>query len=97
MATRLSEAQDIIRLLSVDAVEERVAAVLKRLDLRFAAAGQGARLPITRQDLADMVGSTPESVNRALRGLRERGAVETGRGWVRVLRPGAAEVGARPR
>lgn len=87
VAERLRHAHETIRQLSVGSVEQRIAAVLTRLDLHLSGGAGGARLPLTQQDLADMVGSAPETVNRVLARLRRRRAVETGRGWIRVADP----------
>lgn len=89
VAGRLGQAHDAIRSLSVATVEERVAAVLLRLDAHLGEGRESVRLPLTQQDLAGMVGSTLETVNRVLARLRRRGVVESGRGWIRVLEPGA--------
>lgn len=85
VASRLGEAHEAIQRLSVATVEDRVAAVLTRLDLNLGRGAPAVRLPITQEELAGMVGSTLETVNRVLARLRRRGAIETGRGWVRVL------------
>lgn len=85
VAARLEEAHEAIRRLSVASVEDRVAAMLVRLDARLAVGGDPVRLPLTQEDLAGMVGSTLETVNRVLARLRRRGAIDTGRGWIRVL------------
>ncbi len=47
------------------------------------------RLP--QQDLADLVGTTRESVNKQLRAWSDEGIVETGRGRVRLKDPAALE------
>ena len=47
------------------------------------------RLP--QQDLADLVGTTRESVNKQLRAWEEQGIVELGRGRVVLKRPEALE------
>lgn len=85
VASRLEEAHEAIRRLSVATVGDRVAAVLARLDLHLGRGARAVRLPVTQEELAGMVGSTLETVNRSLARLRRRGAIETGRGWVRVL------------
>lgn len=85
VAARLGEAHEAIQRLSVATVEDRVAAVLARLDLHLGRGEQAVRLPINQEELAGMVGSTHETVNRVLARLRRGGAIETGRGWIRVL------------
>lgn len=42
-------------------------------------------LPMTQQELADMVGTSRESVNRALAQLRRQGKIRLDRGWVVIL------------
>lgn len=52
---------------------------------QFAVSGQTRRkLSLTQSELADMVGSTRESVNRALRAWQLQGIVELRDGWIRV-------------
>ncbi len=45
------------------------------------------RSPLSRQDLAAMVGATPETVSRVMADLKREGLIDTGRQWVRVLDP----------
>ena len=89
LAERLAKAHDVIRSLSVASVEDRLCSVLARLSVHLGDGRDAVRLPLTQQDLAGMVGSTVETVNRVLSRLRKRGIVDTGRGWVRVTNPGA--------
>jgi len=62
------------------------------LDSRLAAAllrGTSERQPVlhaTHQELADGIDSAREVVTRALQRFREAGWIDTGRGWVRVVR-----------
>lgn len=41
---------------------------------------------LKRQDMARMIGTTPETLSRVLRGFARRGAVELGRTHIRILR-----------
>jgi CRP/FNR family cyclic AMP-dependent transcriptional regulator len=50
-------------------------------------AQSGERLRLSQGELAGMVGSARENVNRHLRDWRRRGIVEMGKGWVEVRRP----------
>ncbi len=85
---RLAAAQTAIHRLSTDRVESRLAATLELLLERVGEpddAGILLQVPLTRDDLAAMTGSTPETVSRILSAWRKRGLVEAGRRWVRVL------------
>lgn len=72
----------------------RVAETLLRLADKFGrpddeTGGTLINLPLTREDLAEMTGTTPESVSRVMSRLRADGLVATGRRWTAVLdRPG---------
>ncbi|WP_276353141.1 Crp/Fnr family transcriptional regulator [Cohnella caldifontis] len=73
---------------------EPLEARLARALLHRAAEGQSL-LNVTHQELAAEIGSAREVVSRALRRFRNCGWVETGRGWVRVLRRQALETQLR--
>lgn len=71
-------------------VAERVAATLLRLADKFGqqgASGDGTliQLPLSRVDLAEMIGSTPESVSRVMSRLRKDGIIDSGRRWTSIL------------
>ncbi len=85
---RLEESRQQIAQLSTLAVEQRVAAALLRLAGKVGEArDQGVliQLPLSRQDLAAMTGSTTETVSRAMSRLAEDGLVRSGRKWVAVM------------
>lgn len=88
---RLAAARKAIHRLSTDRVEQRLAAVLGLLLDQVGepdSAGILLQVPLTRDDLAAMTGSTPETMSRVLSTWREQGLVEAGRRWVRILDPG---------
>ncbi|WP_232491805.1 Crp/Fnr family transcriptional regulator [Novosphingobium kaempferiae] len=72
---------------------ERVVALLGELFMRLDAAGQvvGDRctIPLTQQEIADMLGLTPVHVNRVLRDLRNRRIVRLTNRTLRLLNPEA--------
>ena len=81
---RLEEAQQSVRRLSGGTVEQRIAASLLVLaDKLGEPRGDGVllQLPLTREDLASMTGTTTESVSRTLSKWRRAGLIETGRRW----------------
>ena len=72
---------------------ERAAHLLLELYLRAARIGLtpdgSMELPLSQAVLADALGMTPVHVNRVLQTLRRSGAVELGRGMLRIPDPGA--------
>jgi CRP-like cAMP-binding protein len=87
VSRRLAEARRTIRRLSTGTVEQRVAATLLTLAARVGVRENGRvllQVPLTRQDLAAMTGTTTESVSRVLSRLRGDEVLETGRRWVAI-------------
>jgi CRP-like cAMP-binding protein len=85
---RLEESQEMIKQLSVYTVAERVAATLIRLARKLGEQKQTGTLiqiPLSRQDLAAMTGTTVETVSRVMSHFSSEGLIFTGRKWV-VLR-----------
>jgi CRP-like cAMP-binding protein len=81
-------------------VTERVAGRLDDLAERFGrpvAGGRGISLALTQDDLADLAGSTRESVNRALAELARLGRVRATRGTYVVAPRGFAIDGGHRR
>lgn len=87
VAQRLQAAQDAIEQISTYSVERRVAAqLLKLADQAGRDAGDAVliEMPLSRQDLAGMVGAQVETVSRVVSDFRRRGLVESGRNWLAV-------------
>ena len=81
---RLEEAQQSVRRLSGGTVEQRIAASLLVLADKLGEPRDESillQLPLTREDLASMTGTTTESVSRTLSKWRRAGLIETGRRW----------------
>ncbi|MBI2859691.1 MAG: Crp/Fnr family transcriptional regulator [Chloroflexi bacterium] len=77
---RLREAQSRLRDLAGERVEQRLARMLVMLSGKM-----GETLPFTRQELADMAGTTPETTIRVMSQLRERGIIRSTRGQLTIL------------
>ncbi|QRM57142.1 Crp/Fnr family transcriptional regulator [Sinorhizobium sp. BG8] len=85
---RLEEAHTRIREMSTQEVERRVAHVVLRLSQQAGKKeGEGIRIdfPISRQDIAEMTGTTLHTVSRILSAWEGRGLVEGGRQKLTVL------------
>jgi CRP-like cAMP-binding protein len=88
VTARLRDLQERYRELATERVERRVAQALIRL------AGQAGwktergvliDMPLSRQDLAQMTGTTLYTVSRTLSGWQRHGLLEIGRQRVRIL------------
>ncbi|MBB2973699.1 Crp/Fnr family transcriptional regulator [Mesorhizobium sp. RMAD-H1] len=82
IGTRLQETHDRILEISNEQVEQRVARALLRLVQqagRKSKDGIAIDFPISRQDIAEMTGTTLHSVSRLLSGWEDEGIVRNGR------------------
>ncbi|GAI20922.1 unnamed protein product, partial [marine sediment metagenome] len=77
---RLRDAQSRLRDLAGERVEQRLASVLLMLSAKL-----GLTLPFTRQEIADMVGTTTETAIRVMSHLKDRGIIRSVRGKVVIL------------
>ena len=77
---RLRDAQGRLRDLAGERVEQRLAGVLLMLSAKL-----GPTLPFTRQEIAEMVGTTTETAIRVMSHLKDRGIIHTVRGEVIIL------------
>jgi CRP-like cAMP-binding protein len=87
---RLREAQDMIKSMAVERVERRVARILLKLAATTGSSNEDGiiiELPLTRQDIAEMAGTTVETAIRTMSKFRKKGLVRTKRGLVIILEP----------
>jgi len=77
---RLRDAQGRLRDLAGERIEQRIAAVLVMLSSKL-----GDTLPFTRQEIADMVGTTTETTIRVMSQFRSRGITRSVRGKVTII------------
>jgi CRP/FNR family transcriptional regulator len=85
LAERLARSDEATAVAGASPVVARLAAYLLAQPRAGAPGREVLRLPLARTDIASLLGTTPESLSRALRTLRDAGAVEGGRGRVLVL------------
>lgn len=87
MGERLNAANRRVLQLSSMPVEKRIAFTLLDLGRKLGKQKEGMLLidvPLSRDDLAEMNGTTPETVSRTLSQLQTSGIIESGRGWVGI-------------
>ncbi len=85
MGTRLRSSAEQIRSLAVERVEQRIARTLLKLGQTAGAdtsEGRVIELPLTRQDVADMTGTTVETAIRVMSKFRREELIFTRRGKV---------------
>lgn len=88
LAPRLRRAHEMMARMTSDKVEQRVAAVLLiLLDSygRESDRGLALTVPLTRQDLSEMAGTTVESTIRVMSRWQKEGLVATDKQWITVL------------
>lgn len=92
LSKRLREVQERFRELATERVAQRIARALLRLVRQAGRRMEGGVLvdiPLSRQDLAEMTGTTLYTVSRVLSEWEARGILESGRERVLVKRPHA--------
>jgi CRP-like cAMP-binding protein len=91
-ASQLQDAREMVHRLSVDPVERRIAAVLLKLADKLgeiSAEGILIQMPLSRDDLAQMAGTTSETASRTISQFQKDGLVHSGRQWIALTnKPG---------
>lgn len=88
MTTYIQEMQERYRELATEKVERRIARALLRLTAQMGVkTDSGIELDFTRQDLAEMSGTTLYTVSRVLSEWERQGLVEAGRERVLIRNP----------
>ncbi len=88
MTTYIEEMQSRYRELATERVEQRIARALLRLTSQAGQKSEGGiDLVFSRQDLAEMSGTTLYTVSRVLAEWERQHLVQTGRGKVRITNP----------
>jgi CRP-like cAMP-binding protein len=80
LGARLRDAQNRLRDLAGERAEQRLARTLVMLSSKL-----GPNLPFTRQEIADMAGTTTETAIRIMSHLKERGIIRSLRGQIVIL------------
>jgi CRP-like cAMP-binding protein len=88
MTTYIQEMQARYRELATERVEQRIARALLRLTSQLGKkSGEGIELALSRQDLAEISGTTLYTVSRVLAEWERQELVRTGREKVRITKP----------
>jgi len=90
MADRLKAAHEAVHQLSTRSVEQRIAATLLKLGEKLGQEkeiGLLIQMPLSRDDLAEMTGTTPETASRIMSQFQKDGLIRSGRQWVALTDP----------
>ncbi len=94
LAQELRESEDQLLILSHKSVRQRTARLLLLL-MKRSHENSGdkviLKIPLRRNEMAQMIGTTPESLSRALRYLAQRGIIRTSRTELHITQPTALE------
>lgn len=93
-AARLSAAHERVQQLSALPVEGRIANLLLLLAGKFgerSEVGLLIQVPLTRDDLAAMAGTTIETASRVMSQFQREGWIKTGRQWAAIVQWGPLE------
>lgn len=85
VAARLEQAHATIQQLSAQSAERRIATMLLRLASKLGEehdVGLLIQTPLTRDELAEMTATTPETASRVISQFQKEGWISTGRQWV---------------
>jgi CRP/FNR family transcriptional regulator len=92
LGSRLRDAMGRLRDLAGERVEQRIAGILVMLSSKF-----GPELPFTRQEIADMAGTTIETTIRVMTRFKENSIIKSARGRITVLdKNGLSAISERP-
>lgn len=87
VAQRLQAAHEMVQQLSAHSVERRIASALLKLAEKLGEPQQEGLLiqvPLSRQDLAEMTGTTIETASRVMSQFQKDSLIRSGRQWVAI-------------
>lgn len=87
VAERLRAAHEMVRQLSAYSVEKRIAYTLLKLGEKLGEPkemGLLIQMPLSRDDLAGMTGTTTETASRIMSQFQKDGLIQSGRQWVAI-------------
>lgn len=87
ISKRLYDAQETIRQLSACPVENRIVHTLLKLGEKLGEqkdVGFLIQIPLSRNDIAGMTGTTPETASRIISQLQKDNVIQTGRKWIAI-------------
>lgn len=87
IAKRLHESQEMLKQLSAQPVENRIAYTLLKLGEKLGEQkeiGLLIQIPLSRKDIAEMTGTTPETASRIMSKLQNDDIIVTGRKWIAI-------------
>jgi len=81
----LEQAQALIRDLGLKSAPEKVASFILSLVPEHQVCSEQIPLPLSRQEMAELLGLTVETTSRVITRFRRSGVIQTSRGYMRIL------------
>lgn len=85
LSNSVHEVENRLVELAYQSLTQKVMRALLRLHSSRRSASESTVISVSRKDLANLVGTTPESLNRALQGLQEEGLIDLSGNAIRLL------------
>jgi CRP/FNR family transcriptional regulator len=92
LSRKLRDASQTLKEVASERVERRIASLLLRLGEYYGEKMGNVielKFPLTRQEIADMCGTTVETAIRTMSGFTKDGIIETEKGTIKILAPEA--------
>lgn len=83
----IADMEDRLIRLAYNSVRKRVAEALLMLQDRYANKGENLNMSLSREDLAGIVGTAPETVTRTLSDFKEEGIISVKASNIKILNP----------
>lgn len=83
----VADMEDRLLKLAYNSVRKRVAEALLMLQDRYAKEGENLSMSLSREDLAGIVGTAPETVTRTLSDFKEEGIISVKASNIKILNP----------
>lgn len=83
----VADMEDRLLKLAYNSVRKRVAEALLMLQDRYAEKGENLNMSLSREDLASIVGTAPETVTRTLSDFKEEGIISVKASHIKIIHP----------
>lgn len=91
LSNNLEEVETRLVNIAYQSVRQRVAGALITINKQFTASGKDELIPVSRRDIANIVGTATESLNRTLSDFKDEGLIEIQHEGIRIINKAGLE------